>query len=111
MRSRARSAVLAFLTQDATGQASYYSNADLRRGEEAEEIFRFFAFWKTPHGENPRHLVFESRLTTYANLGRLDRMCITFITLRRRSPNVLAQIADLPPLAWRRVKLDVPGHE
>lgn len=111
MRSRAQSAVLAFLAQDATGQAFCYSNADLRRGEEAEEIFRFVAFWKKHHGENPRHLVFDSRLTTYANLGRLDRMGITFITLRRRSPNVLAQIADLPPSAWRRVKLDVPGRK
>jgi hypothetical protein len=111
MRSRAQPSVLAFLAQDATGRAFCYSNADLRRGEEAEEIFRFIAFWKKHHGEPPRHLVFDSRLTTYAHLARLDALGITFITLRRRSPSLLAEIAGLAPSAWRRVTLDVPARK
>ena len=111
MRSRAQPSVLAFLAQDAEGHAFCYSNADLRKGEEAEEIFRFIAFWKKHHGEHPRHLVFDSRLTTYAHLARLDGLGITFITLRRRSPSLLAEIADLAPSAWRRVRLDVPARK
>jgi transposase len=111
MRSRAQPAVLAFLAQDAAGHAFCYSNADLRKGEEAEEIFRFVAFWKKHHGEHPRHLVFDSRLTTYAHLARLDGLGITFITLRRRSPSLLAEIAGLAPSAWRRVTLDVPARK
>jgi hypothetical protein len=110
MRSRAQPSVLAFLAQDADGHAFCYSNADLRKGEEAEEIFHFIDFWTRHHGQKPRHLVFDSRLTTYANLARLDRMGITFVTLRRRSPTLLAQIADLAPSAWRRVRLDVPAR-
>src|SRR6266568_7549278 len=111
MRSRAQPSVLAFLAQDAEGHAFCYSNADLRKGEEAEEIFRFIAFWKQHHGELPRHLVFDSRLTTYAHLARLDALGITFITLRRRSPSLLAEIEDLAPSAWRRVSLDVPARK
>jgi hypothetical protein len=111
MRSRAQPSVLAFLAQDAAGHAFCYSNADLRKGEEAEEIFRFVAFWKQHHGEHPRHLVFDSRLTTYAHLARLDDLGITFITLRRRSPSLLAEIAALTPSAWRRVTLDVPARK
>ena len=111
LRSRAQPAVLAFLAQDADGHAFCYSNADLRRGEEAEEIFRFIAFWKKHHGEQPRHLVFDSRLTTYAHLARLDGLGINFITLRRRSASLLAEIADLAPSAWRRVTLDVPARK
>jgi hypothetical protein len=111
MRSRAQPSVLAFLAQDATGRAFCYSNADLRKGEEAEEIFRFIAFWKQHHGEHPRHLVFDSRLTTYAHLARLDALGITFMTLRRRSPSLRAQIAGLAPSAWRRVTLDVPARK
>jgi len=79
-----------------------YSNADLRKGEEAEEIFRFIEFWKRQHGELPRHLVFDSRLTTYAHLARLDQMGITFMTLRRRTAALLQEVADLPASAWRR---------
>jgi len=111
MRSRAQPAVLTFLAQDADGHAFCYSNADLRKGEEAEEIFRFITFWKKHHGENPRHLVFDSRLTTYPNLARLDALDITFITLRRRSASLLEQIEQLPASAWRRLSLDVPARK
>ena len=110
-RSRSQPSVLAFLAQDAQGRAFCYSNADLRKGEEAEEIFAFIEFWKKHHGAYPRHLVFDSRLTTYAHLARLDALGITFMTLRRRSASLLAEIEDLPPSAWRRVTLDVPARK
>lgn len=111
MRSRRQPSVLVFLAQDADGRAFCYSNADLRKGEEAEEIFRFIAFWERTHGKLPRHLVFDSRLTTYAHLARLDKMGIDFITLRRRSPNILKEIVNLPRSAWRVVELDVPTRK
>ena len=34
-----------------------------------------------------------------------------FLTLRRRSRNLLAEIGDLPPSAWRTVELDVPNRK
>ncbi len=111
MRSRRQPSILAFLAQDADGQAFCYANADLRKGEEAEELFRFVDFWKKLRGELPRHLVFDSRLTTYANLARLEQMGITFITLRRRSAKLLKEITLLPRSAWRTVELDVPTRK
>jgi transposase len=111
MRSRSQKSVLTFLAQDAEGHAFCYANADLRKGDEAEEIFRFIAFWTRTHGARPRHLVFDSRLTTYGNLGRLDALGITFITLRRRSPQLRKEIALVPRSAWRTVELDVPTRK
>jgi hypothetical protein len=110
-RSRRQPSILAFLAQDAAGRAFCYSNANLRKGEEAEEIFNFISFWKRTHGELPRHLVFDSRLTTYANLARLDKMGIAFITLRRRSPQLMKEIVLLPRSAWRTIELDVPTRK
>jgi transposase len=110
-RSRRQPSVLAFLAQDADGQAFCYSNADIRRGEEAEEIFRFIDFWTAQHGAPPRHLVFDSKLTTYGRLERLDADGITFITLRRRTPKLLAEVAALAPSAWRRVHLEIPSRK
>jgi hypothetical protein len=107
MRSRSQPSILVFLAQDAAGRAFCYSNADLRKGEQAEEIFHFISFWKRSHGQLPRHLVFDSRLTTQANLARLDQMGIPFITLRRRSPELLKEIVLLPRSAWRPVELDI----
>ena len=110
-RSRSQPGMLVFLAQDEHSQTFCYSNADLRKGEEAEEIFRFIRFWEKAHGQQPRHLVFDSKLTTQANLARLDRMKIDFITLRRRSPALLREVYDLPRSAWRTVELDVPSRQ
>ncbi len=110
-RSRRQPSVLVFLAHDAEGRAFCYANADLRKGEEPEEVFRFIDFWKRVRGSQPDHLVFDSRLTTYDGLARLDEMGITFITLRRRSPSILQEIRELPASAWRRVTLDVPTRK
>src|SRR5262250_1954097 len=110
-RSRRQPSILTFLAQDADSQVFCYSNADIRTGEEAEEIFRFIKFWTRQHGSPPQHLVFDSKLTTYKQLDRLDQQGIIFLTLRRRSPNLLAEVNDLPPSAWRTVNLDVPNRK
>jgi transposase len=110
-RSRRQPSILTFLAQDADSQVFCYSNADIRKGEEAEEVFRFITFWKRQYGSSPRHLVFDSKLTTYDGLDRLDAAGITFITLRRRSPSLLDEIDGLPPSAWRTVTLDLSSRK
>ena len=111
MRSRRQPSVLTFMAHDAESRAFCYANADIRKGEEADEIFRFITFWRKTHGALPRHLVFDSKLTTYANLAKLDAMGIKFITLRRRSPAILKEVHSLPRSAWRTITLDVPTRK
>jgi len=108
MRSRRQPSLLVFLAQDAETHAFCYANADLRKGDEPEEVFRFIHFWKRTHGKLPPHLVFDSKLTTHKGLAQIDEMKIAFITLRRRTPNLLKEIVLLPRSAWRTVELDVP---
>jgi len=110
-RSRRQASILVFFAQDADSHVFCYANADIRKGEEADEIFRFIDFWKRQHGTAPQHLVFDSKLTTYAGLDRLDTEGITFITLRRRSPKLLAEVASLPASAWRATELDIPHRK
>lgn len=110
-RSRRQPSILVFLAQDADSRAFCFSDANLRKGEEPEAVFRFLAFWKRTHGQLPAHLVFDSRLTTYAGLARLDALGVTFITLRRRSPKILNEVRTLPRSAWRRVTLEVPARK
>ena len=110
-RSRRQPSILTFLAQDADSQVFCYSNADIRKGEEADEVFRFVDFWTKSHGQAPHHLVFDSKLTTYPGLDRLDQTGITFITLRRRSAALLKQCVLLPQSAWRTVHLDLPQRK
>jgi hypothetical protein len=107
MRSRRQPSILAFLAQDADSNVFCYSNADLRKGEESEEVFRFLDFWKEHHaGALPHELVFDSKLIIYAGLARLDSLGVPFITLRRRDKRLLDEIKALPASAWRVVTLE-----
>src|SRR5215831_14092126 len=110
-RSRRQPSILTFLAQDADSQVFCYSNADIRKGEEADEVFRFIDFWTRQHGSPPQFLVFDSKLTTYEGLDRLDEAGITFMTLRRRSRKLLEEVARLAPSAWRTITLDVPHRK
>src|SRR5512135_1269158 len=91
-RSRRPKGMLAFLAQDADTRVFCYANGELRKGEQNDEVLRFVEYWKQRTGRLPEELIFDSKLTTYANLSRLNRMGIRFITLRRRP---VARGADL----------------
>ncbi len=105
-RSRRQKGILAFLAEDADKRVFCYANGQLRKAEQNDEILRFVEFWKKRTGKLPQELVFDSKLTTYANLNHLNRMNIPFITLRRRSAKLLKEIQALPPSAWRRIQLE-----
>src|SRR5207253_6713321 len=62
-------------------------------------------FWKERTGKWPQELIFDSKLTTHANLHRLTQRGIDFITLRRRSFEMLQQVYRVPLSAWRRIEL------
>lgn len=105
-RSRRQKGILAFLAQDADSRVFCYANAEVRKSDQPDEILRFVDFWKARTGTLPQELIFDSKLTTYANLNRLNQMGIAFITLRRRSRQLLADIQDTPVSAWRRIELE-----
>ena len=105
-RSRRQKGVLAFLAQDAETRVFRYAAGEIRKSDQNDEILRFVDFWKQQTGAWPRELVFDSKLTTYANLHELDRRGIAFITLRRRSRKMIEQLHRKPVSAWRRIELE-----
>src|SRR3954465_1432977 len=92
-RSRRQKGVLAFLAQDGDKRFFCYANSDLRKETQNDEILAFVQFWKERTGKLPEELIFDSKLTTYANLNRLNGQGVQFITLRRRSPQLLQDLA------------------
>jgi len=104
-RSRRQKGILAFLAQDAEKRVFCYANGQLRKDQQDEEVLRFVEFWKQRTGKLPEELIFDSRLTTYGHLSRLNQMGIAFITLRRRSAKMLQKIYQEPVSAWRRIEL------
>ena len=105
-RSRRQKGILMFLARDAEQRVLRYGNAGIPKAEQADEILRFVEFWKRHTGSPPAELVFDSQLTTYRNLARLEEQGICFLTLRRRSRKMLGEIFRRPASAWRRLSLD-----
>jgi hypothetical protein len=104
-RSRRQKGMLAFLAQDADTRVFGYANGQLRKSAQNDELLRFVEFWQARTGHLPEELVFDSKLTTYANLNRLNALGIAFITLRRRSKQLREAIGQVPLSAWRRIEL------
>jgi hypothetical protein len=104
-RSRRQKGILAFLAQDGATRVFCYANGQVRKEEQNDEVLRFVAFWRKRTGCLPEELVFDSKLTTYENLNRLNKMNIHFITLRRRSKKMLQHLAQVPLSQWKRIEL------
>lgn len=105
-RSRRQKGLLAFVAQDADTHVFCYGNAQVRKETQNDEVLKFVKFWKERTGKLPRELIFDSKLTTYANLSQLNQQQIDFITLRRRSASMLQDLAARPLSAWRQVHLE-----
>jgi transposase len=104
-RSRRQKGILAFLVRDATANVLCYADADLSKEDQHDAVLNFARFWKRRTGHYPKELIFDSRLTTYSRLNELNRLHIPFVTLRKRSPALLKDIATIPDSAWRKIEL------
>jgi len=105
-RSRREPGILVFLARDAEQRVFRYAHAGIPKADQANEILAFVAFWQRHTGHLPAELIFDSQLTTHENLAALNQQGIRFITLRRRSRQMLAAIYGRPASAWRRITLD-----
>jgi hypothetical protein len=103
-RGKSMKSVLSFFAQDLETTFLCYSNGEIRREHQQDEVLEFVKFYKDSTGLLPERLVFDSKLTTYANLNQLNQQGILFITLKRRGKNYLQQIGKITN--WEKVRLD-----
>jgi hypothetical protein len=80
-----------------------YSNADLTRGGQAEELMRFVEFTHDLIDRAPQWLYFDSKVVPHSKLAKLMRRKIEFVTICRRGAAILRAAAlnrDYPPVPW-----------
>ena len=108
MRSKAGPSVLTFFAMEQKIRVFCYSNANLTRHEQTQEVLRFVDFWREVMGRNPQWLYFDSKLTTYAELSRLTEKKVWFVTIRRRGSSILRRLESLPKERWQPAVIDIP---
>jgi len=107
-RGKAFKSVLTFFAQDSDTRILCYSNAQVYKRSQSEEVLKFVEFWKRIKGCYPTYLLFDSKLTTYQNLSQLNQRDIYFITIRKRGTNLLKQALSKPKTAWQECRIDTP---
>jgi hypothetical protein len=107
-RGRAGPSVLTFFALEQESRVLCYSNADLTRVEQPQELLRFVDFWFTLTGVNPQWLYLDSRVAADPELSRLNGRKIWFVTIRRRGAALLRRLGNLPAGAWRTAVIDTP---
>jgi hypothetical protein len=108
LRGKAGPSVLTFFAQEQKSRVLCYANANLTRDDQAGEMLRFVTFWHGITGRNPQWLYFDSKLTNYAELSRLNQRGISFVTIRRRGAAITRRLEHLPKNAWHKAHLDIP---
>lgn len=110
-RNKAMKGANTFFAQDAETNIILYANADVIRKEGADEVLHFVDYMRDIKGIVKETLVFDSRLTTYTVLNRLDKNGIKFITLRSRCKSLDEQTVAIPESDWEKVKLPIPKRK
>jgi transposase len=108
-RSQRTRSVLTFIAQDGEQHTIIYANAELTARAQSGEVISFCRFYEKTHGELPKLLVFDQKLTTQEHLVELDELGVGFITLRQRSPKLIAALDALPASAWTKTRLERSG--
>jgi hypothetical protein len=107
-RGKACPSVQSFFAQEHDNRVLCYANTALTRDTQAGEVMRFVEFWHEVSGQDPRWLYFDSKVTTYAELNRLNNRGIRFITIRKRGAAVIRRLQSLPANAWQSAVIDIP---
>jgi hypothetical protein len=108
LAGKAQPSVLSFFALEQDSRVLCYANANLTRDEQPGEVMRFVQFWHELAGSDPSWLYFDSRVTTYPELSRLNRRGINFVTIRRRGQATISRLRRLPASAWGKAVIDTP---
>jgi hypothetical protein len=108
LAGKAQPSVLSFFALEQDSGVLCYANANLLRAEQPGEVLRFVEFWHELTGSNPTWLYFDSKVTTYPELSRLNQRGVCFVTIRRRGSAVVRRLRHLPTDAWQRAVIDTP---
>jgi len=103
-RNKRMTSVLSFFAQDLDTTYLCYSNGDIRKNQVNDEILEFIKYYQESTGLLPERLIFDSKLTTYENLNKINKKKILFITLKRRGKNFKEEIEKWD--GWKKIKLD-----
>jgi len=111
MRGKAGLSVQTFFASEHKSHVLCYSNANLTHDGQVGEIHQFIQFCDGFTQQDPLWLYFDSKLTTYAELSKINQRKkpkVWFVTIRRRGSRILQRLAKLPAGTWQKAVISIP---
>lgn len=107
-RSKAIKSLLSLVVHEPNTGYLSYTDAELKHWNKNDAILDFVDFWKEGRGTAPKILIFDSKLTSYKNLSKLNESKdgIKFLTLRRRGKKLIEAVKEIEDKQWKVVQID-----
>lgn len=104
-RHKALAGILAALCHDPDSGIITYGDTNVRHDNQANVVVEFLDFYTQSGGDDLKYLVFDSKLTTYENLRKLDKRDIKFLTIRKRGKNIIKNLEALPSSERKTIRV------
>jgi len=104
--------MLAILAQDPDSGLIDYGDTDVLHKDHDAVVLTFLDFYRQgKSGDDLKYLVFDSKLTTYQNLSKLDEQNIKFLTIRRRGKKIVEEINAIASSKWKKKRVVCAGNK
>jgi hypothetical protein len=110
-RSKALISIQAALAQDPDTGILCYGDTTVKHDNQNDVVLEFMDFYHEGVGKKISYLVFDSKFTTFENLGRINGQGVKFITVQRRSKHLNEIIEQIPDSQWKTVKIEKANHK
>lgn len=108
LAGKASPSVQSFFALEQDSRVLCYANANLTREDQPGEVMRFVDFWRELTGSLPKWLYFDSKMVSYAELNRLNKAGVHFVTIRRRGATIVRRLSLLSASDWKQAVIDTP---
>jgi predicted DNA-binding protein YlxM (UPF0122 family) len=103
-RNKSLTSILAVLAQDPDTGIICYGDSTVRHDGQSDCVIEFLDFCR--ESDAPiNFLVFDSKTTTYENLGKLNKNSVKFVTIKRRDQNIINYINSIEKKKWSTIRI------
>jgi len=102
-RNKAIKSILAAIAHDPDSGIITYGDTTIRHDNQKDTVLEFLDFYKKD--SNLKYLVFDSKLTTYQNLRKLEDNNIKFLTIRKRGKKIVKELEELPKNEFKKIRV------
>jgi len=110
-RSKALISIQAALAQDPDTGLLCYGDTTVKHDNQNDVVIEFIDFYRDCAGKNVAYLVFDSKFTTFGNLGRINAKGIKFITVQRKSKHLNEAIERIKDSEWKAARIEKANNK